>query len=266
MMLRPELDVSPAQWLAPRLSGRFGAVTRQVPAGYPAYARVFHPAHDEHGEPVSWAHVAEVTSRQVHPTMQWHALIGSADSANPASDLWPGDNPEIGNLAAQPLAALCDVLARHTGTAETCWFCLWEGYGWIHGSPSVSIMYASTDPNEITSSPAPVPPALSQEQLDGPRVRHPHRDYFLFSGPLPAAVDMGWQVSPDWFDPQSPNLFWPEDRAWCVASEIDFDSTLVGGSTALVEALVAEPGLEVWPVEPDDSLAHDADKLNHPPS
>lgn len=63
-------------------------------------------------------------------------------------------------------------------------------------------------------------------------------------------------------DGQSPNLFWPDDRAWCVASEIDFDSTLVAGSTALIEALLTAPGLEVWPVEGHDSLAFDADHVN----
>ena len=57
-------------------------------------------------------------------------------------------------------------------------------------------------------------------------------------------------------------LFWPADRAWCVASEIDFDSTLVGGTTELIEAISQEPTLESWPVEPDDSLAFDGDRVN----
>jgi hypothetical protein len=61
---------------------------------------------------------------------------------------------------------------------------------------------------------------------------------------------------------QSPNLFWPADRSWCVASEIDFDSTLVGGSRDLVDAVLAHPGLEVWPVSAGDSLAWDADTIN----
>ncbi len=64
------------------------------------------------------------------------------------------------------------------------------------------------------------------------------------------------------FSPQSPNLFWPADHAWCVASEIDFDSTVVGGSEMLIEALLDADGLETWRVEPDDSLACDADTIN----
>jgi hypothetical protein len=50
-------------------------------------------------------------------------------------------------------------------------------------------------------------------------------------------------------------LFWPTDRSWCVATEVDFDSTLVGGDADLIAAILAEPDLETWAVEPDDDLA-----------
>ncbi len=47
-----------------------------------------------------------------------------------------------------------------------------------------------------------------------------------------------------------------------MSTEIDFDSTIVAGSSELIAAVLAEPALETWPVDPDDSLAHDADTLN----
>ncbi len=37
---------------------------------------------------------------------------------------------------------------------------------------------------------------------------------------------------------QTPNLWWPEDRAWFVATEIDLAWTYVGGREALIEQLV----------------------------
>ena len=61
---------------------------------------------------------------------------------------------------------------------------------------------------------------------------------------------------------EAPNLIWPEDTSWLVASEVDFDSTLVGGSKELIEAIVESPELEAWRLEPTDSLAADADKIN----
>jgi hypothetical protein len=73
---------------------------------------------------------------------------------------------------------------------------------------------------------------------------------------------MGHQVNDDWFSPQSPNLLWPADRSWCLATEIDFDSTLIGGPQELIDALLQCPGLEAWPVSPADDLTFDGDLLN----
>lgn len=53
----------------------------------------------------------------------------------------------------------------------------------------------------------------------------------------------------------APNLIWPADRSWLVASEVDFDSTLVGGNAELIDTIVESPKLEAWQVEPTDSLA-----------
>ena len=88
----------------------------------------------------------------------------------------------------------------------------------------------------------------------------PGRQYVLVAGALPAARQIVW---PPWR--RSPNLFWPADHAWCVATELDFDSTLVGGSVELVAAILEAPALDAWAVRPDDSLASDADRVNQAP-
>jgi hypothetical protein len=63
--------------------------------------------------------------------------------------------------------------------------------------------------------------------LDAGCVHLPQRDYLLFEGPLEAATELGWNMQGGGFVPQSPNLFWPDDHAWCVASEIDLFCTPV---------------------------------------
>jgi hypothetical protein len=40
-------------------------------------------------------------------------------------------------------------------------------------------------------------------------------------------------------------LWWPADRAWFVATEIDFEWTFVAGETALVDQLLTDDRLEV---------------------
>lgn len=251
-------DLSVAAWIAPRLrrptGGEVGSV---VPEGFKAYARILHPVPSV--EATTWAAVCAATGRTPHALMQWRAIAGVVEvtgrrwrtSRSTRTMEWPGQEPEEGNLDPAALAELLSVLERHTATAEMCYFALWEGYGWISGSPAVA----------IAGSSEPIPPAFSPEVMAGPRLRHPLRDYLLFTGPLRAALAMGSRTG-GWFPPQSPSIFWPQDRSWCVATEIDFDSTLLGGSAGLIEAVLAHPVLEAWPVFPGNSLRYDADTVN----
>ena len=66
------------------------------------------------------------------------------------------------------------------------------------------------------------------------------------------------------FDPwwQSVNLWWPDDRAWFVSTEIDFAWTYVGGTTALLEGLLADPLLEILPATVSDHITYQADRTN----
>ncbi len=75
-------------------------------------------------------------------------------------------------------------------------------------------------------------------------------------------MELGHSPLPDWFLPQSPSIFWPDDESWCVATEIDLFCTYVGGSRALIDELLADERLEVWEAHLDDPVAHDSDALN----
>ena len=68
--------------------------------------------------------------------------------------------------------------------------------------------------------------------------------------------------TPTWFAPVPPNLVWPFDRSWFVGTEIDFDSTIVAGFPALVEAVLKAPGLEAWPIDVEDRLGAFDDAIN----
>ncbi len=240
--LRPVEHVD--DWIAPRFGDVTGRVGSTVPHGFAAYARILHPLEDAAGGPATWSDVAAFTGSHEHALMQFGAISRTPE--------WPGTEPEEGNLSPDRLERLCDVLDHHTPAEAECFFALWEGYGWVHGSPGVVIVGS----DEV------VPPAFPPEVLNGPRLRHwGGRDYLVFRGGLRAASEMGWRRD-EWFDPQSPNLFWPADRSWCVATEIDFDSTLVAGSAELVDDVLAHPELEAWPVGPEDPLTVDGDHLN----
>jgi hypothetical protein len=78
------------------------------------------------------------------------------------------------------------------------------------------------------------------------------RSYLLFTGSVADAV--GWE--------DGPNIWWPEDRAWCVASEIDHPYSYVGGSEKLIEEVLADPELEALAARPEDPVTYDSDKIN----
>ena len=61
--LEPVSDVAVGDWIADRLSDFSRRVCDVVPTGFDAYARVLHPAQDEHDEPVTWAEGDCCTSR-----------------------------------------------------------------------------------------------------------------------------------------------------------------------------------------------------------
>ena len=262
--LAPVTDVRAGAWIAARLCGSVVASAASSRQGSPADARVLHPAADERDRLASWAQVCQLTGRIAHPLMQWHTISTAPPTDSPAGAVsWPGSDPKVGNLPPAMLASVLEVLAGFTADPGDCYHAVWEGWGWRHGDGTIGTFFPSdsSDPRRFCP-PQPAPPGLPQEVLDGPRLSHPHRDYLLFHGPLRAALSIGHQVTADWRLPQSPSLLWPADKSWLLATEIDFDSTLVGGSTQLVQELLQATPLEAWPVGIGDDLTIDGDRIN----
>jgi hypothetical protein len=115
---------------------------------------------------------------------------------------------------------------------------------------------ADTDGAE-ESEPDVLPPTIPPEIAEGPRVELPERAYLLLEGPLDAAGELAMPLRP-----QSPNLFWPDDRAWCVTTETDLDSTYLGGTAALIAEILADERLEAVPVPVTDPVWADSDEVN----
>ncbi len=250
-------DLTAAAWIAPRLGAFASGVRGVIPAGFEAYARILHPA-DSADEHVRWREVAAATGKVAHGLMQFHTLVGVGPyDCDVDSAAWTGSVPDQGDLEPESLAAVLDVLARHTATAQRCWFAVWEGYGWLPGGTRVTF---------VATSDGTLPPAAAERHFAAinydARVELPHRKYLLFGGPLNAALEIGDWPAPNWFLPHSPNIFWPDDVSWCVATEIDLFCTYVGGSRALIDELLADDRLEVWEAHLDDPITYDSDVLN----
>lgn len=238
-----QIAPAPTQWSAAVREGDWiaaalapfeqGLVASVIPRGYPAYARVLHPVRAALGKgtrPVRWAEIAEWSGVPLHPDSQFHSIaLPPGQPAGPAP--WNGQGPERGSLDLADAETLIELLRPHTSSPAACLFCMWDGWGWD------TAMYVAL-PGE---APIPVPDPVPPEVRHGPRVQLPGRDYLLYTGPVDAAL--AFAGSPG----QTPNLWWPADRAWCVASEIDLSWSYVGGSAELIEELIEEPRLEALP-------------------
>ncbi|HZC98768.1 MAG TPA: hypothetical protein VFA46_00770 [Actinomycetes bacterium] len=220
------VEPSGAEWIAPRLlpwwslPGGEMPVGAIIPIGFDAYARILHPAHRKAGGrevPVRWRELAEWAGVAPHAEMQWDEIAPPRGQVGAERLHLP---PQEGHLPAEEAEALVAALRRHSTTPDRCWFAVWEGFG-------------ALEPDRRW-------PGIARLHL-------PNRNYVLFHGPIDAAVRS--------FEPlpfrQSANFWWPQDQAWCVATEIDYAWTYVAGTESCIDDLLAESRLEALRIRPN---------------
>lgn len=207
---------------------------------FPAYARVFHPAYrfDRASEqpwetrtPVRWDEIATASSTQAHAGMQLCGLTGSYRSLHEAQPGVYDHQPSEGSLPSDLARALVAVLTRHTETPQRCWFAVWYGFG-----------------------------DTRDDVRQAPTFHVPARDYFLLQGPIDAAPESAVESRE-----RSANLWWPDDRAWCVATEIDLNTTYIGCAEPCRDEIVGLPQLEALPIDPATGISRASDLLNPKP-
>ena len=220
------MDISPASWIGPRLHP-FGQDTGSVvPEGFGAYCRVFHPDGPLYpdGSYRSWSEIAQSNGRRAHAGMQFHVI--NRPYGSPLAEVLSEVGPSEGSVPPRERQRLVELLEPETDSPDCCWFCIWEGFGNI--------------------------------EVSGRPVQLPGRNYGLYTGSIDLALaplDVPW-------NDQSPNLWWPEDQAWVVATEIDYAWTYVGGPRRLIDRIVADELLEAFPVQLGDSPFWDGDAVN----
>jgi hypothetical protein len=293
-------DAGGGAWIGPRLQGwaRVGGV---VPRGFEAYARILHPVpatqvdtdstQDEWNRPVideaiwPWAEVARRTGGVMHPLVQWDRLAGNERQLT-FDDGWQLGQTPVGFFDPALLSHLVGALDAHTAAPDDVMFGVWVGWGDLNGSVSTFTLWAADDAVDRDAESAAiqakhaasVSPEVSEAISSFTSAQEtgvdqavilslPGRDYVVGSTTLgelsdptwPHRAGMGWtrfSTGP------MPQLIWPSDRAWCVASEIDWDSTVVGGSRAAIDALLASDSLETFEVTADDDLSSEGDTIN----
>lgn len=246
----------------------------------------------------TWAVAAEAFGTIMHPLAQWDSLLRVArdEGTSIAPDGREFSGGQFGELSPAQLTRVAAHLAAHTATPEDAFAGLWPGRGGLvghMGHPQSHAFIQVGDPdsaelahhnemlgrsfkdrfNNVFRRSTWQEGILSREISEGPQLKLPDREYLLFQTDIRALTDPNWVLGAPWrdrpmeehgFDPsaQAPNLLWPADQAWVVASEIDYDSTIVAGSAELIQAICADAALEALPIAEGADLNWDADTVN----
>lgn len=244
-------DVTVGDWLLARVGGR-EQVGGVAGTGFEAYARILHPVPaqrvdlsvaDEWGMHPTleetlwpWSRVAERVGAVMHPLVQWNRLADIHQGVDFA-DGWRVGQTRDGMLDPDLLAALTEHLAAGTTAPGDLVAGIWEGWGGL--------------------------------ELHGPRLEWPDREMVLVTTSIDELADPTWSERAGIGVEQGmsdigPQLLWPADRSWVLASEIDWDSTVVAGSRSLVEAVLADGRFEAFEVGEGDDLSWEGDRVNPP--
>ncbi len=139
---------------------------------------------------------------------------------------------------------VASVAARYTSTPNRAWFAVWEGHGFDVGNtpterpnPAFTQEHHPT-PDHERAAPRDehrlrkTPIAATLEQI--PRFKLTNRAYYLMEGPVTAIDGLRYPGDDGW---RNPDLLWPDDHRWFVATDVDFWSLYVGGDNDLVAEL-----------------------------
>jgi hypothetical protein len=166
------------------------------------------------------------------------------DHAHSQEEAWIDPSPEL-------VGAIAEVVARYTATPDRVHLAVWEGHGWrgtteywteLHQPEALLARVSAESRRRAREARARRRQAAARQRLDDqlsviPTFELPLRRYHLLGGPVSAAT--GVRSPADGDEPQVPDLWWPDDRAWFVATDTDLPFTVVGGSAALTADLFA---------------------------
>lgn len=288
--LRVERDVSVAAWLADALAWD-STLAVIVPPIFEAYARVLHPAtlHTPTGETDAWGSPrldardlrwdeasTLVGERELprEPFTAWEARFGTGELELP--DGRSITAPHGGDFPAATLAHLAALLVVEHGDAEVL-AAVWEGsgldqsgIGWMFfpgpGEPPLTAAHVrELEAEQRAAFESSIDPEVRAAMADRTLLQVPGRDHVLLRGRLEVFADPAWQRTAGlgWRpgsggEGRTPNALWPAEPpgapAWFVATDVDLDVTLVGGSAHLIGRVLGHPALEAERIRPTDPL------------
>lgn len=187
-----------------------------IPTGPPHFGDHVRPATD--AAAAEWVRLA-----LADPSGRVGDLVPSGYESYLFVDDVSGDVEDWSAAERHHAAAIGDVAARFTNAPEHGYFAVWDGHGY------------------------------DEAGLAGiPRLELPSRSYYLLVGEVRAVTEIaepGWLGRWRW---RQPDLWWPEDRAWFIATDVDLACNYVAGTARFTTACAAAVDTETHLVERSD--------------
>lgn len=175
-------DTSVGDWLRERLDASWVDMHVVVPHGFPAYARIFHPAsvrslpdravpsYDEWerlsddeqqrligqfvDSPALWREAADAFGSTFHPQAQWQHLVKTPPETDWNTRIAPDGreftSPDDGSMTPELFACVASHLTEHTTTPRDGFAAIWGGFGGLLGffgdTPSRATLIMSDNP------------------------------------------------------------------------------------------------------------------------
>ncbi len=117
------------------------------------------------------------------------------------------------------VASTVRMLAATDPSSNQLWFCIWDGY---------------------SDMPLPVSPSIDLGI----------RQYALARGTFSDWLTWSEQVGVSGSRP--PAFMWPDDRSWCMTSDVDPHWAVIGATASMITGLLTKPELPILPMNQDD--------------
>lgn len=222
-----------------RSSDPIGTVRWLLGGSYPAYARAFHPVPAGEGRYTTWGQTARATGKTVHSEMQYDRIsVGLPDDS---------DRPARASMGAVAWRSLIQNVGPF-GDPD-CIAALWTGRDWLS---------AGRDCDREDRCVVEKKSWAEAQTLSRP----PGRSYRVFTTSLRDIASFGVALSPDFFVFAQPTLVWDRALSWCIATDPDYDSSVIGGDPPLIERICGDPQIEALPIGGEQSLLLAADSIN----
>ncbi|MFZ4843000.1 hypothetical protein [Mycetocola saprophilus] len=229
------------EWLMGRNSMH---VSGMLPQGFEAYLRILHPAagpslgEEELPRPVTWSDIAAGTGIALQPETTWRELAGGPWDNVDVPGMGTVHPPAEGRLDQSSMIQLGKYLGETADKSTPIIAGFWDGWEPLANNASAPVEGVTRLEGSYSVN-------------QGQYLFYTFSPESLSTAQWMDSVEFGWAEG----NGITPSFLFPLNRAWCFATDLDQNSSLLGGPRSLVDPLLELNQLEALAIDQDADLS-----------